>query len=75
MRMDVDNTRHQGEAAGIDDLGGVLADCVDRRNPAALNRNVGTQRVVPEPIDDRRTADHQIIHRRLPMPHRGRRAS
>ena len=68
MRVQVDDAGHQREAAGIDHLGGVLAEIADRGDAAVLDRDIGADRVVPEPVDHRGAADHQIIHRRLLRP-------
>src|SRR5271166_2801474 len=57
--------RHQREPAGIDHLGRVLADLADRGDAAILDRNVGTDRVVPEPIHHGGAADHEVMHRLL----------
>ena len=63
--MYVDDAGHQGEAAGVDHLGGTAADLADRGNPRIIYRDVGAARVPPEPVDNRGTTDQQIVH---PLP-------
>src|SRR6516225_3160784 len=65
MRVQVDDARHQGEPATIDDLGRVLADLADRGDAAILDRNVGADRVVPEPVHQGGPADQEVMHRLL----------
>ncbi len=60
--MDVDDAGHQRETAGIDHLGGAAGDLADRGNPRITDRDVGAARVPPEPVDNRRTTDQQIVH-------------
>ena len=65
MRVQVDDPRHQREPAGIDHLGSVLGDLADRGDTTILDRNVGADRVVPEPIHHHGAADHEVMHRLL----------
>ena len=58
MGVQVDDARHQREAAGINDFGGIAADCANFGDPAVLDRNVGAERIMPETVDDGRTTDH-----------------
>ena len=65
--MYVDDARHQGETAGVDHLGGApskvrVADLADGGNPRIAYRNVRTAGIMPEPVDNRRTTDQQIVH-------------
>ena len=45
---------------------GLTPDLADIGNAAVLNRNIGLPRLMAQPIDNRRPADHQIIHADLP---------
>jgi hypothetical protein len=65
MCVKVHDARHEGEPAGIDDLGSDLADLADRRDPAILDRNVGADRVVPDPVRHGGAADHEVMYRHL----------
>jgi hypothetical protein len=65
MRVQVDDARHQGQAAGIDHLGGILAEIADRGDAAVFHPDIGPDRVVPEPVDHGCATDHQVMHRRL----------
>jgi hypothetical protein len=65
MGVKVDDPRHQREAAAVNHLDGVFADISDRGDAAIRDGNVGPQRVMAEPVDNRRAADNQIMHRRL----------
>jgi hypothetical protein len=47
--MDVDDARHQREAAGIDDFGVLLIDLANRGDAAALDRDIGADRAWPSP--------------------------
>jgi hypothetical protein len=51
MRVQVDDARHQREPASIDHLRGVVADLADRSDAAIPDRDIGADRVVPEPVD------------------------
>jgi hypothetical protein len=62
MGVDVDDPRHQEEPAGIDDAPGLAANLADRRDPRILDRDIDPPRLVPEPVDDRRPADQEIVH-------------
>ncbi len=66
MGVDVDDARHQREALGVDDPPGVAADLAHRRDPAVLDRDIGPPRLGAQPVDDKRPADHQIVHRPSP---------
>jgi hypothetical protein len=65
MRVQIDDARHQREAAGIDDLGTVLADLADRRDAAVPDCDISADRVVPEPIEHNGAADHEVVHLRV----------
>ena len=65
MGVDVDDTGHQAEAAGVDRLARRALDVADRRDLAAVDRDIGADRIVPQPVDHRRAADHQVVHRVL----------
>ncbi len=58
MRMQVNDARHQREAAGIDDLGRVFAELADRDDPAVPDGDIGAYPVVPEPVEYYCSADH-----------------
>ncbi len=62
MGVDVDDPRHQGQPAGIDDAPRLAADLADCRDPRILDRDIGPPRLVPEPVDDRRPPDQEIVH-------------
>ena len=62
MRMQVDDAGHQREPAGVDDLGRIGADFPDRGDAAVPDGDIRPDRVVPEPIENRGAADHEIIH-------------
>ena len=63
MSVDIDDPRHQGEAAGIDHLvGSAFTDITDRSDATLGDSNVCAQRVMAEPVDNRRAADHQLMH-------------
>ncbi len=70
MGVDVDDARHQGQPAGVDDPLGGAADLADPGDPPVLDRDIGPPRLMPEPVDHRRPADHQIIHA-TPPPNAG----
>src|SRR5580704_10020005 len=62
MSVEVDDARHQGEPAGVDDFGGIRTDLADRGNALVLDGEIGASRVVAETVDQRRTPDHEIVH-------------
>jgi hypothetical protein len=62
MGVQIDDAGHQGQPAGVDDLTRVLAEVADRGNAALLDRDIRPDRIVAEPIDDGRTADHEVMH-------------
>ena len=66
MRVDVDDTGHQGQTRRRRPVPvGVAPDLADRRDPPLLDRDIGPPRLTPEPVDDRRPADQKIIHANL----------
>jgi hypothetical protein len=60
--MDVDYARHQGQPAGVDDFGSANANLADLGNTPVPDCDIGAARIMAEPIDNRRTADHEIVH-------------
>jgi hypothetical protein len=68
MRVQVDDARHQREPAGIDDLGCVFADLANPGDATVPDRDIGADRVMPEPVDHNGTADHEVMHRPPPWP-------
>jgi hypothetical protein len=52
--------------AGVDHPLGLTPHLANIDDAAVLNRNIGPPRLIAQPIDDRRAADHQIIHADLP---------
>jgi hypothetical protein len=65
MSVQVDDTRHQREPVGIDDLGRVVANLADHSDAAILDCNVSADRIMPESIHHGGTADHEVMHRHL----------
>src|SRR6266436_9565524 len=65
MRVQVDDARHQRQPPGIEDLGRVLSDLADSGDASVPNCDIGTDRVVPEPIGYCCAADHEVMHRNL----------
>src|SRR3954464_9310575 len=68
MCVQIDDAGHQRKPAGVDDLGPVAADLANRGDAAIPDRDVRTDRVVPEPIDYRGAADHQIVRSHSSVP-------
>ena len=66
MSVDVDDARHQGQPTGVDDPLGLAAELADISDPPLLDRDIRPPRLTPEPVDNRRPADHQIIHANPP---------
>lgn len=67
MGVQVDDARHQRKAAGVHHLDGIGADFADLGDPPVLDRYIGTDRVMPEAIDDGRPANYQIMHSSAPL--------
>jgi len=62
MGMDVDDARHQGQSAGVDDFSSVSADLANGGDAPISDGDIGAAGIMAEPIDNRRAADHEIVH-------------
>ena len=65
MGVDVDQSRNDELAAGVDGLGGIARDIfLDRHDPAAGDRNIPHRIEAGGRIDHASTLDDQIVARR-----------
>jgi plasmid stabilization system protein ParE len=65
MGVDVDDPRHQREAAGVDRLSRLGCDVANRGDAALFDRDIGADWIMAQPVDHRRAADQQIVHIRV----------
>ena len=62
VRVQGDDSRREGESAGVDLALRFFANVADRADASVADRDVGPHGVVAETVDDGRTADDELIH-------------
>ena len=65
--MDVDEAGRDQQPGGVD-LAPTTADvAADRRDPLAIDRNIGDPACFASAVDDRAAADYEIMHEASPI--------